>query len=231
MKNLLIVESENDKYFVEALIDHININSLEVSNGVICDIDDYECLDGLSSKKLVYVLRAVKSKAKKDNISNLGILIDLDEKTVEERLELVNNSIKEVFPSENIISKENDFTVFQIDKFQNINIAVYFTKVDGAGELETILKEIKSLESPYADCLSSWQDCLINNGIRDGNGLKKKDFDKFWIQVYIRYDACSRREQKQAGRKCSTHVSMRKAIWNFEHECLIELKCFLRLIS
>jgi hypothetical protein len=65
---------------------------------------------------------------------------------------------------------------------QITEFACYFTNVDGQGELEMILKVIKSQDSTYADCLEDWRNCLPNQGklIRD------KDFDKFWISTYMK---------------------------------------------
>ena len=42
VSNLLIVESEGDKYFIEALLNHMNLN-LEIGEP-ICSISEYECL-------------------------------------------------------------------------------------------------------------------------------------------------------------------------------------------
>ena len=115
MKNLLIVESKNDKYFIEALIKHMNLGNVEVSNGFICSIDDYECLGGLSSSKLTTVLKAIKSKAKKDDINKIGIIIDNDDKTDAERLFLVNSSINESFGTENPLKGISLFSQIPID--------------------------------------------------------------------------------------------------------------------
>ena len=49
VSNILIVESENDKFFVEALIAHIDIN-IEVGNP-ICTIDEYNCMGGRGKLK------------------------------------------------------------------------------------------------------------------------------------------------------------------------------------
>lgn len=232
MKNLLIIESENDKFFIEALIKHLNLNDVEVSKGPICSIDDFECLEGLSSQKLTTVLKSIKNRLRKEEIQRIGILIDQDDKTAEERLNLVNVSIKEAFEVENILDSVGILKASEIDGNQTVEIATYFTNANGQGELETVLKEIKSESSIYADCLENWQECLRQNPqINNGNGLKPKDFDKFWVQIYIRYDTCSKTEQKQAGRKCNNEIAMSKPIWNFNHNCLNELKSFLNLFN
>ncbi len=48
---ILIVESENDKYFIESLKEFLNIYEVNIDTP-ICTIDDYECLNGLSKAKL-----------------------------------------------------------------------------------------------------------------------------------------------------------------------------------
>ncbi len=50
-KNILIVESENDKYFIESLTEYLNLSEVDIDTP-ICSIDDYECLNGLSKAKL-----------------------------------------------------------------------------------------------------------------------------------------------------------------------------------
>lgn len=231
MKNILIVESENDKYFIEALIADMEISNIEVSSGTICQIDDFECMDGLNEKKLTEAFNATINQAKKRGAKRIGIIIDQDIKSKDERIELANKAISNSLGIENLIEDtENLFSTPLNDK-HNIEIGLYLTNVDGAGELETVLKTIKTGNSVYADCLQSWQDCLIKNGINKGAGIKKKDFDKFWIQVFIRFDACSKKEQKQAGRKCNTKASMQKEIWNFDDECLSGMRHFLLLFA
>ena len=66
--NLLIVESENDKYFIKALIEYLKI-SIEIDSP-ICNIDDYECLKGLGSLESKF--NQIKTKIKKDNILKIG---------------------------------------------------------------------------------------------------------------------------------------------------------------
>lgn len=231
MSNLLIVESKNDKFFIEALIQYLNLQDIEVSNGLICEINDYECLNGLSSSQLERTLKAVKNYVKKEDTQRIGILLDIDDETIENRLTLVNKALQNTFETSPQLIQQNTFIEIEIDESQNVQIATYFTNVNGQGELETLLKAIKSKDSIHADCLDSWQQCLIANNVRNGQGLKQKDFDKLWIEKYIRYDTCTRKERKQAGTKCNNEAAMSKDIWNFEHEYLNHLKTFLRLFT
>ncbi len=227
MSSILIVESKNDKYFIEALIRHMNVIDVEVSDGYICDIDDYECMNGSDGKIIVASLKTVSNIINKNNeINKVGIIIDLDNKTKQERLELINISINEAFGTANVLDDINSIKMVTLNKNQKINIAAYFTNVDNRGELETVLKKIKSSSSTYADCLQSWHDCLV---AKNGNGLSVKDFNKFWVSIYTRYDNCLGTDKKQAGTKCNNQASMSKAIWNFDHNCLDDLKTFLKL--
>ena len=208
VSNLLIVESHNDKYFIEALIDFMNLSNINVSEP-LCSIDEYECIGGIGNLKKK--LKEVKARvAKNGDIKKIGIIVDADNKGIEERgIEI-----------ENLIS-----TVFSED--DEIEFLYYITNVEGFGELETVLKEIKKNDSIYADCLNAWQECLPED-----KKIKKKDFDKFWVQIYQRYDCCSKKEAKQTDKKCNNEVSLKeKDIWNFEHEILNNLKEFLINLS
>ena len=78
-------------------------------------------------------------------------------------------------------------------------MACYFTNVDGNGELETLLKEIKKKDSTFADCLlEGWQDCLIQKGkkvvTRGQQGdITDKELLKLWVDFYKRYDTLKKR--------------------------------------
>ncbi len=105
------------------------------------------------------------------------------------------------------------------------SIACYITNVEGYGEQITVLKTIKSKDSPFADCLYEWKKCLEERS----QTIKDKDFDKFWVNTYQRFDLSTKKEQKQAFRKCNPEASMKKDIWNFEHRVLDGSKEFLKL--
>lgn len=205
MNNLLIVESENDKYFIEALVTKLNLN-IEVGSPV-CSIDEYECLGGIG--KLENKLKELEGRVSKDGIEKIGIIFDADKVGVEQRTIDIQKKIDLVF------GKNTDVT-----------FRIYIMNIDGYGELETVLKEIKSKDSSVADCLESWQGCLS-----DDKKLNQKDFDKFWIQIYQRYDCCTKRESKRAGEKCNNKASLKKDIYDFDNKILDNLKEFLRNIG
>lgn len=135
----------------------------------------------------------------KRQISKIGIVIDIDLHSTQERLQFINKCLRQVFTLNNEFSDISQFITVNIPGYDSIEIACYFTHVEGQGELETVLKLIKTKESTYADCLESWRNCLESNN----KSIKDKDYDKFWISNYLRFDTCFGEDKKQAERKCS----------------------------
>lgn len=228
VSNLLIVESKNDKIFIEAIIRELNYD-IEIDEP-ICKIDDYKCLEGLSEKTLVNALNSLAADIQKKDVQKIGIVIDMDKFSEEERLAFIDKCIKQVFQTEATISNICEFIEILTPNQEKLQLACYFTNVDGKGELETVLRNIKTEDSTYADCLENWRECLN----QQGKLIKDKDYDKFWVNLYIRYDTCSRSERTQAERKCSMKnfeyvMENKKGIWDFNHPILANLKAFLRL--
>ena len=226
MSNIVIVESKNDAIFMKAMVDFINCD-IQIEEPIF--IDDYESLEGLNETKLITTLKALDADLQKRDIEKIGIIIDIDNDSEQERLELVNKCIKQVFESETLLSTKQ-FIDISGDNGTNAKLACYFTNVGGKGELETLLKAIKAKDSTYADCLDSWKTCIE----RQGKEINQKEFDKFWISNYIRFDTCSKQEQKQAGRKCSMSefdyvMEHKKDIWDWDNPTLDDLKEFFRL--
>lgn len=213
--NLLIVESHNDKFFIERLRTIITAD-FDVSTP-FCRIDEYECLDGLS--KLTLKLDEIKSDIEKGHYNKLGILLDADKAGIKKRVEFINEAIKSIDNTLDIIEPNTWYK----SKILDIEISCHILNVNGHGELETVLKEIKSQDSIFADCLYSWQTCLDKNNKQ----ISQKEFDKFWVSIYGRYDCCDKTEQKQAGRKCNMEASLQKDIWDFSHPILNDVKSYL----
>lgn len=221
MKSLIIVESHNDKYFIEKLRDILGLENIELKEPV-CKMADYECLNGLSEKNLQLTLNDIKF----DEYQKIGIIIDADNEGIQKRIDLINNCIRtlEEVPVDFQITKINEF--IRVENL-DIEIGCYITNKDGFGELETVLKAIKKEDSTYADCLDSWKTCLISKG----KEIKDKDFDKFWVSNYLRFDTCTKKEQKQADKNCKNEVAIKKDIWDFENLILNELKEFIQMLN
>lgn len=229
MSNILIVESKNDKIFLEALIKYLNYD-IEIEPPIY--VNDYEELNGLDDRKLIRALKDLKADIQKRDINKIGIVIDLDKFTLPARLQWVNDCLESVFNQNNMLSGVCQLNQITTEDDKNIQLACYFTNVEGKGELETVLKRIKSKDSKYADCLNQWKTCIKNQGYT----ISDKEFDKFWISIYLRYDTCSKEDKKQAQRKCTMSnfnyiMENKREIWNFEDPVLDDLKTFLGLFS
>jgi hypothetical protein len=227
-RNTLIVESKNDKCFFDAIIQHLNCN-IEIAPPILISDKDYLEMNGLNSQKLISALEDLKVDIQKGKVEKIGIIIDIDSESENNRIEFINDCVQHVFLNPTSLEKTNEFISIDLDGF-DIQLACHLTNVNGRGELETILKEIKSKPSNHADCLDSWRDCIQNQD----EVIKSKDFDKFWVDMYVRFDTCSNQEKKQAGRKCSMSgfdyiMTNKKDIWNLDHPILNDLKHFFRL--
>ena len=235
MGNLLIVESKNDKIFIEKLIQVMNLSNVTVDEP-IC-IDDYNCLSGLNKKKLIEafedLLDELSTQAtRKQAIGKVGVIIDIDKNTEQERLDFVNSCIDEVFQRSVPLGKVNELIDVTTSNNISLQLGCYFMNVDGQGELETLLKAIKAWESPHADCLYDWRKCLEGKG----ESILDKNFDKFWLDTYIRLDTCSKKERTQADRKCSMRafdyiLEQKSDIFKWDDRILEDLKSFLKLFA
>jgi hypothetical protein len=236
VSNRIIVESKNDKLFIQSLVNYLNIHNIEILEINLSD-NDYMTLGGLSLSSLKGELGDIKAAAENNNISKVGIILDADNSQAE-KLDLINNAIKSIFPQlqQDKLERINNFIdisfVASDQKLFSLQIACYFVNINGTGELETLLKSIKSQPSPYADCLESWKICVE----KLSESISQKDFDKFWVSNYLRFDTCIGDENDQAGKKCSMsgfdYVMANKLhIWDFEHPALDELKVFLKMFD
>ncbi len=221
-KNLLVVESENDRYFLEALIHHLNITNIEFSLP-ICNIDDYECLDG-GIDKLKNRLELLKNRIERErDIKRLGIVLDADQVGIAARVTQINEALHVICSD---VSLAGVNTVVKSNEL-DAEFLCCITHVEGVGELETLLKTIASKEKIHADCLEAWKTCL--EGQR--KSISSKDFDKFWVTLYLRYDTCKASEKRQADKKCKGELAIKKPVWDFDHPALDDLKTFLQLFK
>ena len=81
-----------------------------------------------------------------------------------------------------------------------------------------------------------------------GKTIRDKEFDKFWVSNYLKYDTCIGKDKKQKSIKCANELinnidntkeiennlksnarTIKKDIWNFDNPLLDEMKTFLKL--
>lgn len=90
------------------------------------------------------------------------------------------------------------------------------------------MKKIAKKEAKYAECLKNWRECLSNEGIE----ISDKDFDKFWVNYYIRSDTCTKNERARANKNYIMRIfdkimRNKKNIFDLSHEGLEGLRNFL----
>ena len=164
-----------------------------------------------------------------------SIILDIDNETQDRRFLAINNAIKKAF-----IKEYSSFTeITEISRFfplqfgaDLIHFACYFTNVEESGDLETLLRSIAVEESDFADCLESWKTCIELKG----HSISDKEFDKYWVSNYLRFDTCSREQSTQAGKYCSLaafdYVMKNKPqIFDLRSDYLSDLSAFLRLFT
>ena len=230
MSNILIVESKNDKIFIEKLIEILNFDNIEIDEP-IC-VDNYECLDGWSKTAIIRALKSLSASLPKKNITKIGIVIDQDKHTKEERLNLINECVDQVFTKSVLLNDVSSLIEVKSNFDISLQLGCYFTNVNQQGDLDTLLKAIKTQDSDYADCLESWRNCIKEHE----KTISNEDFDKFWVNNYIRFDTCLKKESGQAYRKCSMYnfdyiLENKSHIFDFDNPVLDEIKAFLKLFK
>ena len=68
-RNILIVESQNDKYFFQSFIKHLS-RDIEVETPIFAD-DDYRSMDGLDPTKLTTAIKSLKAEIEKGVIERV----------------------------------------------------------------------------------------------------------------------------------------------------------------
>ena len=237
MKNRLIVESKNDKIFIQALVAKLNIESLDIEAPICLAENDFCLLGGADPNEkrpgtLIKMLKDIKSDILRIGIKKIGVLLDIDNVLEQKRFEMINNAIHEVFGDgvKRKISKTNEFIEIVITPSHSIFLCCYFTNVEKKGNLDTLLKKIANKNSVYADCLKAWRSCLKSNEVE----ISDSEYDKFWLSNYIRFDTCTGKEKSNANKYCSMNDFeriMQKGIFDLEAECLNDLLDFIRLFK
>jgi hypothetical protein len=239
--NTIIVESKNDKAFINALVSHLNISDVNVDspNISICE-DDYVLLNGLDPNPvkpttLITRLKDIKSDIIKKGTLKIGIILDIDNNSYESRYATVNNAIREAFKDEYSLFFGIRSTTRLYSMYYNshpLYFGCFFVNVDKAGNLDTLMRSIVNQNSDFADCLESWRTCVESKG----HTISQKDFDKFWIANYLRFDTCTKRELKQAERNSNINIlddilKKKPQIFNFDSKNLSDLSDFLKLFN
>jgi hypothetical protein len=240
VKSLIIVEDNNDQYTFEAIIRHIGLTEDLSVNPKPKNID-WQAIpkesDPNKPTALISELKALKNDFSNEKYDKVGIIRDMDNSSEADMLLLINNALREAYPDEYQELKSCNTSVpFEFKQNSTGNIltiyfACHFVGIDSKGvrkgEIEDILKAIKSKSSPLADCVDKHlPECLDLQG---ANSLRDKDLVKLWINHYQRYDTLVKKNRTDEFTSWKNVMEKRSEIFDFTSELseFQELKDFL----
>lgn len=246
-KTFIIVEHDSDKFTFEAILSYMQMQTaIDVRSAEVTDIEwlirsAENNIDVPNGLKETFI--SLFGDIQNGNCERIGIIWDLDSLTNEQRISQMNNAITLAIEEyarkkaeitialQTPITAINQFFDLIVDGIE-VKIACYFVNYEGKGEIEDVLKAIKSQPSPLADCVDSkLPECLALN---DEKELRNKDLVKLWINNYIRYDTLLKKDRKDAFTKWENVMLKRNSIFDFSKDEVIELKLlkdFLKMLN
>ncbi len=230
-KHILFVEGESDERFFRTLLQYVQKKEdIETSIQAL----EYSIIGGSDVELIKKSLRQIRTDLRNKEIEQIGIIIDIDNHTIEKRLNQINEAATDVFG-------DYEFVNFEIDKRQivlkpNAVVSVIFSfhiiqDATGKGNIESLLKDIITVNPTAANCLEDWLNCANKNGAN----IKQRDYLKMWRDVYVRYDYCKPKElNKHAAENCTFEKSLENMLidekpkaWDFGNKALDPLKQYL----
>jgi hypothetical protein len=212
IKQIFIVESPNDAAFVRLLMKKVALPDAAVEIIDLHKFPDPSNPDKLLRGKnvLPQKLENIKNELEKryPEVEQIGIILDMDDWSLEKNLQHVNDAIRSTFQLVQSIESEAQFQPARVTQANfEISISCYFTKgyltPDGvlqtnAGNLDTLLYAIRAnpeINVPYADCLKLWRNCV--NASDSPITVSDTLFTKMWLDNYLRAKAKSDLGSKQ----------------------------------
>lgn len=196
MIHKIVVESFNGKAIYSHILENFCRSNTDIE--AISNELDWIELEGLEQTKLLRKLKDIKTDIIKAELTpKVGIIIDLDSFTIEQRISFLNNICSEAFSLNIDLENPCEFKTYFLPEYElDFELAYCFSGLNNTGELEHLLKEIAdTTKSHHANCLElGWKSCLKSKGIE----VKEKDLRKLWMDFYKRMDCLSNKERKQA---------------------------------
>jgi hypothetical protein len=215
MKSTILVEGSDDKAFIEALLKGANIITAETKD-----------MGGLNLSKLKKALAEVKNRIIKTGNSKIGIIIDRDDYSEQERVAFINQALEGIF---DVRIVQPGTPVNFLFETLPMEISCYIISAGTTGELEGYLMQMAASPAHYANCLKQWRHCLEMNQV----AVSDKEFRKFWVHYYTRFDTSNAEERSHGNKYCSTEYSItsKPQHWNFNIPELEGLKNYLTLFN
>lgn len=175
------------------------------------------------------ILKAQKILIKQGAAKNIGILVDANDEGVASKIaNKINPAIEKAFGVKNAVRVPNERYAITYEN-KTLNIFCCIVNIGGKGELEDILREIrtdKNAEIPI--CLDRFVQCM--NGFNEAYAEKeyKKNFIYFYGFECLRKEGFTPDDLKSKLKKYEYYVPQ---YWDFSHEKLKDIKVFLELFS
>ncbi len=232
VKNIILVEGTNDKIFISGLLNFLKYDNVEVNQ-----ITAFDYFEGSDVKIITNKLRVTIPALLNSPIEKLGIILDIDNFSLMERIQQINEAMKNAFEDYNFkeFSLESNDIQLKINNVRNISISYFLMQNQlEKGNTESVLKEIVVANPLSANCLELWKKCSKENGRK----ISESQYLKEWINFYIRYDYCSNRKlSKHAKDNCNLEKSIdnisnleKPNAWDFSKDIssLNNLKLYLK---
>jgi hypothetical protein len=211
-KNWYITESHNDAFFIKALAKRLNSQNSSDATLAIDENPDFASASVDSDgKKLRDALGTILTQS--GNI-RLGIILDLDDDSPENRINFINQQLLAVLQDYDTAPQQTDLLkntndLITLDKGNDymLTVGCYFmhTLEDETekGEMEDLLKKIAKKKAIFADCLAAWTACFKEKGktiAKKGQAgdIADKEILKLWIDFYERFDTLKKKDRYQS---------------------------------
>jgi len=239
-KAKIIVEDKNDKHTYQAIINYIKLQGdLSVSEVEI----EWEVSSAENNPKkptgLIRTLKSLLNDIRSGSIERIGIVWDIDT-DADQKFQTVLAALKMAFEPDAVLklfSRPNEFGSIIFDSGTQeeieVKVACYFVGLNGKGEIEDLLKAIKSQPSPLADCVDEHlPQCLKSHGITD---VSDKELVKLWINNYQRYDHLTKKDRSVTNTAWENVMLKRgEQLFDFSKAAvpeLMQLKSFLKMMT
>jgi hypothetical protein len=239
-RKLYIVESPNDAAFVRLLLKHLSIADADTQTIDATEVEHLHNFIGSDGeeKRGKNALPAKLEMIKRDlgkkyaQVEQIGVILDLDtpkpdtDGGKEGGLALINKAVESAFghhPDFTEVGQSHDATVTVDGQNVPLRFSCYLM-LEGTGlaHLDEVLKAAARQFCPTADCLTDMNAC-----VEAKTGEPMKDFDKQWVNHYIRCFA-NKKQINNAERRLHEVIFEQGAeLFNLDAPLLDGLKSYL----